>query len=62
MNVIEVDTDTCDRCGPNVRAYLYASMPSGHTLAYCGSCGTRYEAGLREQGARIIDQRHAITP
>lgn len=58
--VIEVAEDTCDHCGPAARAYLYARMPSGRSLAYCGSCGTLYLAGLLEQGATIIDQRHRI--
>lgn len=58
--VIEVAADTCDHCGPSVKAYLYARMPSGLGLAYCGSCGTRYLAALLEQRATIIDQRHLI--
>ena len=60
--VIEVDEDTCDRCGPSTVAYVYALMPSGRSLAYCGSCGTRFMDGLIEQGATIVDQRHRITP
>lgn len=57
MDVIEVPVDTCDQCGPTTRAYLYARLKSGRTLAYCGSCGTRHEHALRAQGATIIDQR-----
>ncbi|WP_295035577.1 hypothetical protein [uncultured Microbacterium sp.] len=60
MTVIEVTADTCDHCGPSTKAYLYARMPSGRSLSYCGSCGTRYLPGLLEQGATIIDQRHLI--
>lgn len=59
MNVIEVDADTCDRCGPNVNAYLYAKLRTG-TLAYCAHCGTRFLPELERQGARIIDMRHLI--
>lgn len=58
--VVEVIEDTCDHCGPSVRAFLYARMPSGRSLAYCGSCGTRYLAGLLEQGATIADHREQI--
>ena len=61
MNVIEIIDDTCDQCGPHVRAYLYARMPSGRPLSYCGSCGTRHYDALILQGATIIDQRHRIS-
>lgn len=50
----------CDHCGPKIRAYFYFKMPQGE-LQYCGSCGTRYEAGIIEQGGWIVDdQRHLI--
>lgn len=59
---ISVDRDECDACGDaaHVQAYLYAEMPSGHTLSYCGSHGTRYLDGLIKQGAKIVDLRHLI--
>lgn len=51
----------CDHCGPSIRAYFYFEMPQGE-LSYCGSCGTRYEAGIIKQGGWIVDdQRHLIT-
>ena len=58
--VIEVDADRCDgrRCG--ARAYVYAEMPSGHTVSFCGHHGTEYMAGLLDQGATVIDLRHLI--
>jgi hypothetical protein len=58
--VVEVDADTCDgwKCG--VPAFLYAEMPSGRSLAYCGHHGTQYLPGLTAQGARIIDLRYLI--
>lgn len=61
VNVISVDTDECDACtDAHSRAFLYAEMPSGHTLAYCGSHGTRYLDALIRQGAKVIDMRHLI--
>lgn len=62
MGTIEVASDECDSCGEeaHVKAFLFAEMPSGRTLAYCGSHGTRYLDGLINQGARIVDMRHLI--
>ena len=60
VTVVEVSSDTCDRCGPSVRAYLYARMPSGLSLSYCGSCGTRFLDNLILQGATIADHRDQI--
>lgn len=55
---IEVAADTCDRCG--VRAYVYAEMPSGRTLAYCAHHGTEYWAQLTRQADHVIDLRHLV--
>lgn len=63
VHAITVDTDECDACtDAHVQAFLYAEMPSGHTLSYCGNHGTRYLDGLTRQGAKIIDLRHLIEP
>lgn len=57
----QVQHGTCDHCGTNVRAFLYFSMKAGE-LSYCGSCGTRYEGAILEQGGRVtLDLRHMIT-
>lgn len=62
MYAITVDSDECDACGEqaHVQAFLYAEMPSGHTLSYCGNHGTRYLDELIRQGATVIDMRHLI--
>lgn len=52
------DTDTCDRCGPAVRAWVYVSMPSDLELTFCGHCGRRFREALIDQGAVIIDLTH----
>ena len=59
---IQVDTDTCDACPAiaHVRAYVYAEMPSGLTLAFCGSHGRRHTPALLAQGATIIDLSYTI--
>lgn len=54
-----VPTETCDHCGPSVRAYLFV-LVNGTELAYCGSCGTRYFDNLVKVGSVIVDMRHAI--
>lgn len=55
--VIEVDADTCDRCGH--RAYVYAELVTG-TLSYCAHHGTEYYSGLLAAGAVIVDLRHQV--
>lgn len=57
--VIEVEDDFCDACGTaRVKARLYAKLPDGRTLAFCGSHGTQHFEALIEKGARLIDHRH----
>lgn len=62
--VIEVPDDFCHACGPGskTRAYLYAKLPNGDGVAYCGHHGTAKLAELREQGADIVDNRDRIQP
>ncbi|MDF2578453.1 MAG: hypothetical protein K0S49_32 [Microbacterium sp.] len=60
--VIEVDRDYCDRCDINVPAKVYAQLPSGRGVAYCGHHGNEYLPGLLEAGATVIDLRHADEP
>lgn len=55
--VVEVEKDECARCDIPVPAKVYAKLPSGRCIAYCGHHGTEYMAGLLEAGATIIDQR-----
>lgn len=60
--VVEVDTDTCDACpaDAHVKAFVFAQLPSGRSLAYCGSHGARHMDALILAGATIIDRRHPI--
>lgn len=51
-------TDSCDRCGPAVRAYVFVEIGE-HELAYCGHCGTKYWNRLNEVG-RVYDFRYLI--
>ncbi|WP_420112741.1 DUF7455 domain-containing protein [Pseudactinotalea sp.] len=62
MNVVEVAADECDACptSAHVRAFLYAEMPSGHSLAYCAHHGTEYIDALIAQHATIVDLRHMV--
>lgn len=61
---IEVDTDFCDACPAEakVQAYLYAELPSGRALAFCGHHGTEYLPNLELIHAKVIDLRHLIEP
>ena len=56
--VIEVESDTCDACGS--RAYVYVTLKSGGSVAYCGHHGTVWWERLNELAADIIDMRHTI--
>lgn len=58
MDVVQVEADLCDACGS--RAFVYAELATGGSLAYCGSHGRRFIPRLTELGATIIDLRHTI--
>lgn len=60
--VVEVAADTCDACpaDAHVKAFVFAQLPSGRSLAYCGSHGAHHMDALITAGATIIDRRHLI--
>ncbi len=58
--VVCVDREGCDHCGPHVQAFVYATMPDGKPLTYCGSCGTRYMDELTRQAKTVLDLRHQL--
>jgi hypothetical protein len=60
IKVVEVEHDTCDRCGPSVKAFVYAKMHSGVTLSYCAHCGTRFWEQLNAQASTVIDLRYMV--
>ena len=63
MDVIEVDADTCDECGPTVKAYLYAEHDNWPaSLAFCAHCGTKHLDRLIATGAHVIDLRYLVEP
>lgn len=57
MDVVEVDTDTCDACG--ARSYVFADMHPG-SLSFCSHHGTVFLPRLHEIGATVIDLRHTV--
>ena len=61
---VEVAADECDECPAlaHVAAYVYADLPSGRTIAYCGHHGTIHLTALHAIGATVIDLRHLIGP
>lgn len=63
MDAVTVDRDECDACPAeaHVKAYVFAKMPSGSTLAYCGSHGTRYFTELARQADTLIDLRYTLS-
>ena len=53
-----MEFDYCDKCGPSIRAYVYAEMASGLPF----HCGTLYWNGIIEQGGKIThDLKYLIT-
>lgn len=61
MQVIEVTADTCDQCGPTVRAYVYATHETwAAPLAFCAHHGTQHMDALNRAGATVIDLRHQV--
>lgn len=56
-----IQWEGCDKCGPTIKAYFYFQMLAG-PLTFCGSCGTRYEGAILEQGGHVThDLRYLIT-
>ena len=51
--------DTCDNCGPAVRAYVYAERGE-RELTYCGHCGARFMPKLKATGWIVRDYRYLI--
>lgn len=44
--------DTCDECGPAVRAAVTVTLPSGRTLTYCNHCANAKAYALLAAGAK----------
>jgi len=53
-----LEDDRCFTCG--AEAFVYAKMPSGRAVAYCGHHGTAYWEQLNVQASKVIDMRHLI--
>lgn len=61
--VIEVADDFCDACGTaRVRACVYAKLPDGRTLGFCGHHGDQHYEALLEKGAQVVDHRQTDEP
>ena len=59
--VIEVLSDRCDAEAKHpAQAFVFAQMPDGRSLSFCGHHGAEFMDGLIAAGAIIIDQRHLI--
>ncbi len=56
--VVTVDDDRCDACGS--RVFVFAELPDGGSLGYCGHHGSRFLPRLTEIGATVIDLRHMV--
>ncbi len=52
--------DTCAGTGAYVEAFVFAELPSGLSVAYCGHHGTRYLERLKEIALVVIDHRHLV--
>ncbi|WP_243074326.1 hypothetical protein [Microbacterium sp. SS28] len=52
--------DTCAGTGARVEAFVFAELPSGRSVAYCGHHGTRYLERLREIALVVVDHRHLV--
>lgn len=62
MHVVEVTQDTCDACPAiaHVKAYVFALMPSGHSVSYCSHHGSIYFPELARQADTLIDLRYTL--
>jgi hypothetical protein len=60
ITVVEVDEDRCFTCGH--KAFVYAELKSGLSVALCGHHATEAWGKLNEQArpGGIIDMRHLI--
>lgn len=57
-----MDDETCDKCGPSVRAYVLVPVGTQY-LTYCGSCAARFWPQLVEVAGgvkNIADMRYLI--
>lgn len=50
----------CDAKRCRHRSYVFATMPSGNALSFCGHHGVEYTDELRRQGAVVKDYRYRI--
>lgn len=48
----------CDACGH--RSYVFGLLPSGGSVSYCGSHGTRFWGALNAQAVFVEDRRADI--
>ena len=64
MVTIEIAEDECDQCPTeaHVKAYVYAVLPSGRTIAYCGHHGTQHLDALHAQAVHVADFRYMLEP
>lgn len=62
LTCIEVADDLCDAKDCGSKSYVFALMPNGYSVSYCGHHGTEYWDGLNRTATTIIDLRHTIQP
>lgn len=62
--VVTVPDEYCDSCGvgSKTKAFVFAELPSGKTVALCGHHGTEALPRLEQLRAKVIDQRYLIEP
>ena len=54
--------DACAGTGAQVEAFVFAELPSGGSVAYCGHHGTKYFDRLCEIALVVVDHRdHVMT-
>ena len=58
--VVEVDYDLCDAKNCGAKSYVFAQMPNGYSISFCGHHGTEYWDGLNRTAVVVIDLRHTI--
>ena len=55
MTIVTPETETCDQCGPAVKARFVVALPEGNILAYCGHHATEHRDALKGLGAFIYE-------
>lgn len=58
--VVEIADCLCDAKNCGAKAYVFALMPNGYSIGFCGHHGTEYYDNLCKVAVHLIDLRATI--